>query len=183
MRTASDVTTRRLATTAIVISVAVVVLSVLALAGRPLLERLGIVGGGQRYRVGGSIDLPPALYSARNRTLFFFSRYDCPACVAAKPALGALADEIGQLSDVTVLLVSDRNRGDESKFAGEIGVKSENVVTLTTDTLLGQRVPAVVLVDRRGVVLFYREGLDQHWDARERSRLMEIVRARDELQP
>ena len=159
MVTRQDLNVRRAATAVALLSVAAVAVSLLVLFGRPVLERIGFASKPSRFHVGRPIGLPETLYRGQRRTLLIFSKASCSACQTAKPILSRLAHNLGLRPEARALLVTDSTDPDERRFAEELGIAPDGLAALSTDVLRGQHVPAVALVDRNGVVLYYNEDL------------------------
>lgn len=109
------------------------------------------------YATGDSIDVPGRLYEGQ-RTLIVFASGTCGACRRSASAFGALAQEL-QGSETRFLLVTPNVRHvDQQALIDAVGVKSSEVAALDFSSIRLKNVPAIVLVDGAGRVLYSREG-------------------------
>jgi thiol-disulfide isomerase/thioredoxin len=141
--------------------VAVVVITVAALAMPSLRARLGFAPArSASYSAGQRIDVPANLYDSSPLTLFVFARSSCGACQRAKPLFADIARRLSNPSSVRVLLVnSSTRREDEASYARDLGLDESHLVTLNGAGLRLQVVPTLVLVDRLGEIHYASEGV------------------------
>lgn len=156
----SDDIIRRAATAVIV--ACVVILAVTGVTAVPAVKtRLGWPASSPAtgYAVGQQIDVPPAAYAGSERTLLYFSLNNCAACQRSKGTVAALAVELGKHPGRRMVMVTGTTfHQDETAFARSIGLDESRLVRVDLTKLRLKRVPALVLVDRRGRVLLAKEG-------------------------
>ncbi len=164
-----DLRVRHAATTATLVCVAVVAGSVLAVAVPQWRGALGIgPSGGSSYAVGEQIDVPSRVYDSTPLTLLFFTRSSCSACQAARPAFADLVAEARRRPTVGVaMVIDDGTQADERQYLQALGLEDRHVVAIQLKSLRLQRVPMTVLVDRRGIILYSREGPPSRLDHQE----------------
>lgn len=141
--------------------VAVVAITVAALAMPSLRARLGIAPGrSASYSAGQRIDVPASLYDSSPLTLFVFARSSCGACQRAKPVFADIARRLPNPSSVRVVLVTTSTRQeDEVAYARDLGLDQSHITTLNGAGLRLQVVPTLVLVDRLGEIHYASEGV------------------------
>ncbi len=111
------------------------------------------------YAVGTRIDVAPAVYESSEQTLIVFARYDCPAGQAAKRTLADLVSGAAKRPNLSVRLVTKAEFWpEELGFAREIGIPERDVVSADLRHLQLRVVPSLVLVDRKGVVIYALDG-------------------------
>ena len=172
----SESTTGRVAL-AISTLMAVVVVSTIAVVLSPSLrETLGIDTG---YRVDGQIDLPASAYASTRRTVFFFALSDCPGCRQVQPALAGLAELLTKGKSARfVLVTSERRREAGAQYAADLGLAAESVIYTDLTALKVRQVPALVVVDNSGSILFVRDGAPSSADIDTVARLAGALSAR-----
>lgn len=145
----------------IVIGACAAILGATALAGfAPAIRaRLGWNTPDQlAYVAGASIDLPPSLYK-NGQTLVVFATGTCGACRRSAPALAALAADLRGSPTRFLLVTPNVRHVDQQDLVQAVGLSDSEVAALDLSKLRLKNVPAVVLVDRSGRILFSREGL------------------------
>lgn len=170
---ANDVALRRIATAAALACVAVVAVTIAAVAFPSLRSRLGLVPSTPpSYRVGERIDVPARFYEEAPHTLFVFVRSNCAACQSAKPALERIADTFRQAMTPVLVISTGARATDGIGYAAEIGVERTSVLALDVSTLRLRVVPTIVLVNRAGEVLYAAEGVPTDQQAEQLLRLV-----------
>lgn len=174
-----DLFARHAATAVIAICVTVVAGSLLALAVPEWRRALGLPApDGPAYSAGDPVDVPAGIYGAAPLTLLLFTRSDCRACQAGKPALSGL---IGMLHDRTtvrvVMIVNQGTEAAERQYLHEIGLDEGGLAGVDFSALRVQRVPTMVLVDRQGNVRYYLEGPPSALDHAELLRIAQLSHA------
>lgn len=156
----SDDFVRRLAGGLIISCAAVFIATVGALAMPGVRAKLGFASATPvSYEVGSRIDLPALVYESSPYTVVLFARSSCGVCQAAKPLFGRLVADLKSASTTrVVLVVGTTSRHDEEKYAKELGLSETQLLRLDLKSLRLRRVPTVVALDERGIVLFSREG-------------------------
>jgi hypothetical protein len=110
------------------------------------------------YVAGESIDIPQSLYAGQ-RTLIVFASGTCGACRRSASALGELAKELRGSETRFLLVTPSSRRVDQQGLIDAAGLQSSEVSAFDLSSLRLKIVPAVVLIDSAGRVLFSREGL------------------------
>ena len=114
---------------------------------------------GVGYDVGDRIDLPPDVLGGATHTVLIFARFDCQACQAAQPRLADLVADLGLQTEVrTLMITSRRNRMDQEGFGRSLGIRDEHVISVDFTSMKIKTIPAVVVVDRQGRVVYARAG-------------------------
>jgi hypothetical protein len=112
------------------------------------------------YAAGDRIDLPPAAFNASPHTLLFFARADCGACQRGKPFFASLIKAIGAIPNARVLMIAGPSKWrDQVEYASGLGLDESRLFQTEFRRLRLETVPAIVLVNRDGVVLYARAGL------------------------
>ena len=112
------------------------------------------------YRVGVRVDVPPEWLRGDGCTLLVFLRSDCLASQTSAGLLPQMRREIPVGIEV-VAVVSTRGGDREVAFAESAGFERAHVRTANFDLLRLQAVPALLLLDRNGVVKMERLGTSQ----------------------
>ena len=149
----------RLARVAIALAVAAlaVVGATAVLVARPdLRARLGMTSGA--YAVDHVIDLPQSIYGSSSYTLVIFARSTCEVCQRSAGFLRRLAAETAAAGGAVRLVASAPVAEGELVFARALGLADSQVAAVDLKTLRLERVPTIVLVDRRGAIHYAREG-------------------------
>jgi len=150
----------RLTTVVTLVCVVTVGFTVLMLASPSIRTRLGLsTRRAVSYPLRSSIDVPAHLYQSAPLTLFVFGRSTCGACQAAKPAFLAISRELAATPTNMQFVTGQTDLDAELEYANEIGLATTQVVRMDLSALRLQVVPALVLVDRSGKVLFTKEGV------------------------
>jgi hypothetical protein len=151
----------KVATAVTIGCVAVVAITVAALAMPSLRARLGFPPGrSASYSVGQRIDVPANLYDSSPLTLLVFARSSCSACQRAKPVFADIARRLSAPSSARILLVTSSTRHeDEVSYVRDLGLDESHLVTLDGAGLRLQVVPTLVLVDRLGEIHYASEGV------------------------
>ena len=139
-----------------VVSLPVLTLSLLSSpALRTSLARLYSASG---YARGQLIDLPRGVFEPSEVTIVIFARNSCPGCQAAKGSLARLSDSAKSVRGVRVVLVVPAGSSpSEQQFASEIGIRdASHVIQIAKSRVTA--IPAIVIVDRTGRILFASEG-------------------------
>jgi hypothetical protein len=111
------------------------------------------------YVQGDRIDVPARVYESSPYTVIVFARSNCPVCQRVKPWLAQMTASVQRQTAARVVMVATNAGLDEEvAFGREIGLGQEQVVLLPSQALRVKLVPTVVLVDRRGEVLYSVEG-------------------------
>jgi len=157
----SDKLVRRLATGATIVCVALVAVTVLALASPSVRTRLGFRSGRPAsYLTGQQVDLPAPVWETSPVTLLIFARSTCSACQRAQSAFTTLVARLAAMPEARVLVVANsRGAHDEAGYARNLGLDDGHLVTVDYGGLRLGVVPTLILVDRRGVVRFASEGV------------------------
>jgi hypothetical protein len=116
------------------------------------------VRGGDPYPIGGTTDLPEALYRSAPLTLVIVSRSSCGACQDAKPFFATLVSELKRARDSQTLLLTEQPAGEERVFAVDVGIPEDHVRSMDLRGLRVRRVPTLLLVDASGGIRFVKEG-------------------------
>jgi thiol-disulfide isomerase/thioredoxin len=111
------------------------------------------------YSVGATVDVSPQIYSESQQTLIAFASGTCGACRRSASTFTALAADLSGTETRFVLLTPNTRHVDQQALVEAIGLTSAETMALDLSKLRLKNVPAVVLVDRAGHVLFSREGL------------------------
>jgi hypothetical protein len=120
---------------------------------------------GVGYNVGDRMDLPPDVLGGATHSVLIFARFDCQACQAARASLADLVADLQQQTDVrAVMLTSRRDRADQERFGRSLGLVDSQVVPVDFTSMRIKAVPAVVVVDRAGMVVYARAGPLSHSD-------------------
>ena len=128
------------------------------------------------YPVGRGTDVPPATYAGAPFTLLIFARSDCGVCEQVKPWLAAAVAAAGREPSVrVVVLATGAHAADDVRFAGELGVDPDHVVSVAGTGLRVNIVPTVVLVDRHGLVRYSQEGAPRTDQGQTISEMMHVV--------
>ena len=112
------------------------------------------------YRVGDAIDIDPALYAGRDRTVVVFADASCSASQRSLAALTTLVRTASNFESGVVLLMggAPETAPANQVFASVVGIRGADVHTLDLKRLRLRRVPAIAVVNRSGVLLAYHEG-------------------------
>ena len=110
------------------------------------------------YSIGDTIDIPQQLYGGASETLVVFVRESCTACQEAAPDIAKLSAALGAMSAnvPTVVLTGSTHVEADRAFAKRLGDVTHQ--HLAFNTLRLRTVPTMVLVNRRGTVLYSQEG-------------------------
>jgi hypothetical protein len=113
----------------------------------------------ERYSIGDHIDLPDILSDQESISLLVFSRHDCGACQEAKTSLADLVRVVRADASVRIRLVTGTARAEENRrFARDIGVQPEELISIDWDSVRVDSVPFVLVVDRGGIVRYAHQG-------------------------
>jgi len=138
----------------------VVAATVLMLALPAIRERVGAERVAAAYSEGDRIDLEPATYAAKSRTVFFFTRFSCGACQASKPVMAGIVADLMKRVDTQVILVTPEALPEEEQlFALELGIDRSQIYRTDLLRLRLRQVPTMVVADSSGRILMAREGL------------------------
>lgn len=151
---------RRVAIGAALLSAAVL-LTTVALAATPTIkQRLGFASSSRplAYAVGQRVDVPAAFYASRDRTVLVFASGDCGPSVRSAAALFELATDLRGSTAGFLLITPTTMRVDQESLVRSIGLIPSETTSLDVTKLRVDAVPAAVVVDRVGRVLFSREG-------------------------
>jgi hypothetical protein len=111
------------------------------------------------YAAGDRLELPPGIAGGAAHTVLIFARFDCQACQAARASLADLVADLQQQTDVrAVMVTSRRDRPDQEGFGRSLGLQASQVVPVDFTSMRIKTVPAVVVVDRSGTVVYARAG-------------------------
>jgi hypothetical protein len=146
----------------------------LALAVGPLRDRFWSTSTSTSYAVGDVVDVPPDAYSRASHSVILFARSSCSACQASKPVMAAIANDLSTRADTALTLVApEKPAAEQREFAEAIGIDATRIVYADLRSLRLRYVPAVVVTDRAGRVLFAREGLMTETDRLDLLRALE----------
>jgi thioredoxin-related protein len=171
---ANEVLIRRIATAAAVTCLAVVAITALLISVPSLRARVALLSVRTSYRVGERIDVSPHVYENSPLTLLVFTRSNCAACQAAKPALKNIAGHLKATPAQMILVVGSPDASSEIGYASEIGLDRTRIAGVNLTALRLQSVPTLVLVSRSGEVLYTTEGPPSDQQQQE---LFQVVRS------
>lgn len=124
--------------------------------------RMAVVGSGDGARAllpGQVMKLPGVLDGSRAMTVVLFARSTCGACQMSKPVIQATFNRLRSNQEVDILLVSpDPTAKEEQDYAAEFGLAGK-LHGLPDGSSEITRVPTLVALDQRGMILFVKEGL------------------------
>ena len=135
--------------------------SVFALAFSPTLRRAtGTEALANRaYRPGDIVDLPQVAYEDSRLTVVVFGTYRCGATMRSVPYLKAVSTALRSLGDARMALVPPQDVSvHDLDFATSIGIDRQEVYSGLPMIFQVPVSPTVLVVDRRGVIQFLREG-------------------------
>lgn len=117
------------------------------------------------YRVGERIDITlPA--QKEGRQLVLFVRSTCSACETARPILRELVEAAtAKRIPVTLVVPADAAAAGEFAYAKSLGVSDGQVLWKAATDVRVKIVPAVVITDGAGRILFAKEGAFGDTDA------------------
>jgi hypothetical protein len=148
----------RLATIVTIACVAVVALTVAAIASPTFRARFGFARPAS-YPAGSAIDVPGHLYSGSPQTLFVFIRSSCIACQNAKPMFSTIKADLEKVGVSTTLITNGQNANEEAAYAKELGVDASKLIAMNVSAIKLAVVPTLALVNERGEVLYSVEGI------------------------
>ncbi len=134
-------------------------------------NRLGVGGGPpDAYAVGDRIGVSPDIYTGAPLTLLVFGRSTCSACEASVAAYHEAVNIARQRNIPAWFLTPLIDLDPERIFAQRLGIDVQRVLHVSPASARLQTVPALILVNRHGIV--------QHvWMSRpDESRRLEILR-------
>ena len=110
------------------------------------------------YVSGETIDVPSRLYARTDRTLIVFVRASCDVCQTEAPELRSVVHRLEALPESvpTAIVTGSIDTDADREFARSF--KNATHEHIAFDTLKVRTVPTMVLVDRRGRILFAQEG-------------------------
>lgn len=153
------------AATLVAISCVVIVAGTAVILARPDLRARVYLAPATSYPVGSSLDLPRDTIRPGIRTVVIFGRSSCQACVASK-ALHQQVAAAARATSSQVLWVSTAPDDKAEMLHGlELGLNRDEVRVLPAQSLRLMRVPTIVIVDTKGIVMGSWEGTvptDEH---------------------
>ena len=105
-----------------------VVCTTLGLVLSPRLRTAAGLGDRPDYVVGEAIDLPHELFALAPRTLVFFLRSSCAACVRHEQRLARLISSLDGHHVRAVMVTTNRRLEDEHELAARLGLNASQVV-------------------------------------------------------
>src|SRR5262249_8929964 len=109
-------------------------------------------------------------------TLLLFARSGCPTSQRVKPLLTALVADVADRDGGSVVMVTaTANQSDEVRFASELGLGRDHVISIPPGSVKARRVPTIVLVNERGTVLYTQEGAPRGPDSDVSAAIMSLV--------
>ena len=118
------------------------------------------------YTIGAPSALPASWYSNSDYTLVVFATSNCDACRRALPSFRELTRLISAHANGGVRVGLTSPSDDASAYAVLMGVDANRVERFEARGTALRRVPTLLVIDRRGVVVEMKEGvlpeLEQH---------------------
>lgn len=111
------------------------------------------------FTTGSSSRLPSAWYAAHDRTLVIFASEACAACQQSRAFHAELRSAAAGVPSLRVITALTGSSDEPDAYAATYGIPAEGAVRFDTRGSLVRRIPAILLVDRDGVVLTYTEGV------------------------
>jgi hypothetical protein len=111
------------------------------------------------YEPGDQLTLLPANLRLEHRNVVVFSRHDCSACQQSKAEFTNLAADLRGARPVQLIFIVPAPLSEEELIFGrEIGLESSPLGLSLQDSRL-RGVPSVAVVDERGKILMFHEGV------------------------
>jgi thioredoxin-related protein len=99
------------------------------------------------YTVGMTVDIPESVIGTGNAVVVF-ARSTCPSCKASKPMLKQVTDLARQYGSRIVLVAVAGKNETELTFAGEVGIRPEEVLRYPLERLTKlEAVPTFLVLD------------------------------------
>jgi hypothetical protein len=98
------------------------------------------------------------MYESSDQTLLVFASGTCGACLRSASTFGELAAGLRSSQTRFLLLTPTNRHTDQQSLITAAGLQSSEFVSFDLSTLRLKNIPAVVLVDRSGRILYSREG-------------------------
>jgi thiol-disulfide isomerase/thioredoxin len=137
--------------------VALVAVTVVALAKPAVRAQLGFGPARTTSYVGQRIELPAPALASGPRTLVLFASSTCAACRKAAPFFKSLVSEAARGGGVQMRVVMDTlshaDRTEALAYVATLGLDPTALVAVDLKATRITRVPTLVLVDRDGTVL------------------------------
>jgi hypothetical protein len=125
----------------------------------PLLRSRGERREGRAaYTTGDRIDIPASVYQDRDHTVILFARGSCGACQNAQAIYADLIADLKQRRTNLLLISGAHSSLEDRAYADGLGLAEDDHLRLDLSGLRLRRVPTLVVVDRRGIVLGSWEG-------------------------
>ena len=142
------------------IGIAICVLILLGTVAYSFVQgRLGKTPSARGYAVGDRIDVPETIYSAAPHTLLIFARSSCGVCQRDFPALKRIVATYASSPGLGVAMIGARSDQEaDREFARALGVADDALSLLDLARLRVAVVPALVVVNRTGTVVFAHSG-------------------------
>jgi len=161
MRTATDRAIRRAALAAAIGVLLIVAATVAAVMSAPLRAwtRAQLRWAPPSYQIGAASTLPADWHDAADNTVLIFVTTGCDACRRSLPFHQAIAGAVGARANLHLRVVLTSPGDDAAAYAAAIGVRADQVARMDPRGTRLRRVPTVLIVDRRGVVVEKKEGV------------------------
>jgi len=161
MASGTDRVVRRSAVAIILIVILIVTTTIIAVVSPTARTWMGarLHGPAPGFRVGAESGLRTDLFSGADYTVLVFVTTHCAACQAAQPFHRELARTVDGLTSVDMRVALTSPGDDLAAYATALGVDASVVERVDPRGMPLRRVPTVLIVDRRGIVIEMKEGV------------------------